>query len=223
MLNLIIIGGRKQKAYGTWTGGRELEEILRVEFREYCLLNVRISHYEHANDWINVAADLINLHRKYKTQPFYTCVFSYSWGVGEGTVQLAKCLKPYGLRIHTLVSCDGIYKSFFITGNWRSLFGNARILMPDNVDRIIPFAQKQSIPMGRGIATTRNMEPMTYLEYNHVEMDSAPEWHAKCIEVAHDVATFAVPTKLYIPTEAPDTELVKEKAKNGNGTAISPS
>jgi hypothetical protein len=57
------------------------------------------------------------------------------------------------------------------------------------------------------------MEPVIYLPYNHNEMDSAPEWWAKCIEVAKFFATLTGHRKSYVPPEAPDTEVIKDKAE----------
>lgn len=212
MLNLIVISGRKQSPVGSWTGTRELEELLRIQFAEWNQCCVRVSHYRHNENFGNVASDLVNLRRKYKTEPFYTAVFAFSWGGGEGLPSLAKHMKPYGLHIDVAVTSDAIYRHFFYAGNWRVLWPKARILMPDNVLKLIPFAQKQSIPCGRGIATTQLQEPMVYLPYNHVEMDSAPEWHDKCLEVAKELCYIAVPSKKYIPEGAPSPEDTKRRA-----------
>lgn len=213
MLNLIVISGRKQSPLGSWTGTRELEELLRVKFAEYNVCCVRVAHFRHDANWQEVASDLALLRRRYKDEPFYNLCFPFSWGGGEGLPSLANELHPFGMMIHTAVTCDAIYKHFFYAGNWRVLNPKSRILMPDNVLRIIPFAQKQGIPMGRGIASTRLVEPMTYLDYSHVEMDSAPEWHDKCIQVAKEFAQIAIPGKKYIPPAAPDPERVRELAE----------
>lgn len=212
MLNLIVISGRKQSPLGSWTGTRELEELLRVEFASYNVCCVRIAHFRHDANFRDVASDLALLRRRYPKEPFYNLVFPFSWGGGEGLPSLATALHPYGQMIHTAVTCDAIYKHFFYAGNWRVLYPKARIIMPDNVLRIIPFAQRQGIPMGRGIASTRLVEPMTYLDYSHVEMDSAPEWHSKCVEIAKDFATLAIPGKKYIPADAPDPVEIKRLA-----------
>jgi hypothetical protein len=210
MLNIRIIGGYTQTE-GRETGCFKLEEKLLATLDDYSPLSVRVRFSPWNDNWKDVAARLNALKEKYEADPFGLVVCAYSWGVGHGLVKLAKALTPYGITVDAAVTSDGIYRHWFSPGNWRVAIGDSRIHFPDNVMETTPFRQTQSIPAGRGIATTQQMFPTTTLRYSHELMDDAPEWHRKCIQVVKEKLAIFVPSKADVPINAPVTPATEKR------------
>ena len=117
-------------------------------------------------------------------------VYGYSWGCGNGVVNLAKELKSRALSInHAVLSDPVVYSSWPTwTAKFLTVFLRKSIDIPSNIKKVDWFRQTNGIPYGCDLvaakASNTKIEPPTVLDLPHEAMDDAPQWHAKCIEVA---------------------------------------
>ena len=112
-------------------------------------------------------------------------VYAYSWGCGHGFVKLADELWKRGLKIDYAVLCDPVYHSWWRP--WRAMIFSPEIRIPKSVSRIDWFYQRQNHPQATTLKATSDLTIITEgveLNYEHEYMDDAPEFHAKCLEVA---------------------------------------
>lgn len=138
-------------------------------------------------------ADHNDLH-KYRGPNIY--IYAYSWGAGNGFTQLAKALRRQGLRVTVAVLCDPVYRSGFIPQwfpDWLqfaplSLTSIMHIRVPDNVDLVHWFYQRQSRPQGNQLVAKKpeltEIKEGIELHADHVAMDDQLEWHDKAMQVA---------------------------------------
>ncbi|WP_206688622.1 hypothetical protein, partial [Streptococcus pseudopneumoniae] len=47
-------------------------------------------------------------------------IVGYSWGVGHGAMTLVRLLRGEGIEVERLVSCDGVYHSWWFP--WKAFF-----------------------------------------------------------------------------------------------------
>jgi hypothetical protein len=214
MLTLQIISGFTQRE-GVWNGCSELKEKLLAELVDYNPLSVRIRLDPWRADWKFIAREMHLLRLRYQREPFVVAAFAYSWGVGNGLKKFAKGLKPYGIPITHAVIADGIYHSWLPgdlqwIGNLRAIVGRSQVRLI-NIRRLEAFHQAQSLPMGqRPILNGTPIDDADWIEltYPHVEVDDAPEWHQRCIDVANELVTRVVRRPEAVPEESPDSEAV---------------
>jgi hypothetical protein len=183
-LTVLIIGGRLQRE-GERSGPLELEELLRegLEKEGYSIRQTRVKFYPWWAEWDDVVRRLHFQKTRYRREPFGIVVCAFSRGVGYGVVQLCKRLPDYDMKINSGVFSDGIYHHWWghLT-NWRSMFGGYQIYLPDNtIYEWDGFYQRRD---GMQIeANGGNRLSWTQLNIVHTEMDDAPLWHDKCLEV----------------------------------------
>ncbi len=112
-------------------------------------------------------------------------VYAYSWGCGHGFQRLSKELWKRGLVIRKAVLCDPVYHSWWRP--WRSMIFSPNITIRKNVNHVDWFFQRQNKPQGTTLVAATSWTTITAgveLNYNHAYMEDAPEFHAKCLEVA---------------------------------------
>lgn len=215
MLTLQIISGFTQRE-GAWNGCSELKEKLLAELDQYSPLSVRIRLDPWNANWKYIAREMHLLRLRYPREPFVVGAFAYSWGVGYGLKKLSAQLGRFGIPVNTAVTSDGIYHSWLPgalqwAGNWRAMLGRAAINLK-NVQQLHGFHQEVSRPMGQRPSLKQgevvSWEPLIY---PHVEMDDAPEWHQRCIEVANELVAKIVRQPESVPIGAPLSEAVEKR------------
>jgi hypothetical protein len=203
MLIVQLISGFTQTEEN-WNGTQELREKLLAELDDYSSLSVRIRLDVWNAHWKAIARQVYMLRERYPQEPFVVVAFAYSWGVGNGLVKFAKYLDRFGIDIAHAVTADGVYRHWFSLGNWRALWGNARIAIPRNVLKIEGYYQETNRPRGlRPMGDTTTCDPWTLLRLPHAEMDDARPWRQRCIEVAKQYAALAVGSPKNVPATAP--------------------
>ncbi len=120
-----------------------------------------------------------------KRAVIYVC----SWGCCHGFVKLAKEQKRRGIAVEYAVFCDPVYYRW---GRWwRGLFRgtlNPPIVIPDNVQKVSWFIQRQNVPQAVGELEPADSETVVVkpvlLHCDHAYMDESPEFQKLCLEVA---------------------------------------
>jgi pimeloyl-ACP methyl ester carboxylesterase len=210
MLIVQLISGFTQSEE-QWNGVQELREKLLSELDDYSSLSVRIRLDVWKSDWYAIARQIYMLRERYPQEPFRVVAFAYSWGVGNGLVRLAKNLDRFGVDIDHAVVSDPVYRHWFSPGNWRAMWGDRRIVIPANVQRMEGFYQTTDKPHGRRPVSDRlTCEPWTLLRRPHAEMDDARPWWERCIEVAKEQAAMAVGSPKNVPATAPESAATKD-------------
>lgn len=210
MLIVPVIGGF-QRHEGKWDGSHELVEILRDEARDYSQVAVRVFYKEWNSHWRHLARQMHLWKRRYYPEPFGVMACSYSWGVGNGLLRLAKGLNHYGIIVGTAVTCDGVYRHQGILSwvtQWRAFSPWHRIMLPPNVVEVHGFYQRVDQPHGLKPCDEARLKSWTELHIPHVEMDFAPEYHIKCIELLRENLKLFVGSKAYQPAAAPKAETI---------------
>lgn len=217
MLIIQLISGFTQSEKA-WNGVQELREKLLSELDDYSSLSVRIRLDEWSANWRAIARQMYMLRERYPQEPLTVLVFAYSWGVGNGLVQLARQLNRFGIDIETAVISDGVYRHWFSLGNWRVILGDRRIVLPANVLSVQGFHQETSYPMGRQplLANGKQCDPWTKIRLEHVEMDGSRDWHRRCIRVTKDAATRLVGGITSVPAAAPASAALDSRISNGS-------
>ena len=126
-------------------------------------------------------------------------VYGYSWGCGNGVVNLAKALKSRAMVINHAVLSDPVYYSqHFSSWPWWTGIGplvrgigvlrRGTIKLPSNIRRVDWFRQTNGLPYGCDLKAenpqTQKINEPTILDLPHEAMDDASEWHARCLAVA---------------------------------------
>jgi len=190
---------------GEWNGVQELRELVLSNLDAYSPLSVRVWYAPHNDNWEHRARQIYMLRERYRGSgdPFAVIVFAYSWGVGEGLRQLALHLARYEISIRHAVICDGVYKHWLFAGNWRALFGDTRIHLK-NVDLVDGFYQNVNKPHGREpFVDGGDLGSWNEIHLPHEEMDSAYQWHNRCVEVAKRWVDIIVPNVTDVPENSP--------------------
>lgn len=124
-----------------------------------------------------------------KSKPPNVYIFAYSWGAGYGFVQLARALQHQGVPVRCAVLCDPVYHG---VARWRALiprtlFRRIYVTVPGNVEDVHWFRQHIDRPAGHDLRyespRTRRRDAVE-LQVGHTEIDNAPEFRAKCLDVA---------------------------------------
>jgi hypothetical protein len=219
----LVIGGRAQ-GEGTLNGSMELKELL-IEAKSdagYSDKQVRVEFYPWWTYFEDVARRLHLLRLRYKLDrtQFGIGVSAFSRGVGYGVKRLTgdlpwwhwrrmlllgSGLQRFGLSIDTGVYCDGIYHHSISIGGfqWRSVnlpFTKYQIKLNKNAgNTIYSFRQEISRPMGYELLVDPPSRIVggkaIVLEYEHIEMDDAMEYHQLSKEVMLELAKKYVPVK----------------------------
>lgn len=121
--------------------------------------------------------------------PPLVAIFGYSWGCGYGAVKLARALDRRGIDVDYMVLSDPVHYSL---AAWRALipaglFRRIVITIPANVHHVWWFRQEVDKPCGHDLDTESpytNIHEPEVLHHPHGEMDSAPEFHWRCLKVA---------------------------------------
>lgn len=194
----LLIGGYRQH-FGQPTGMYRLREKL-VNNYHYCNGHSRVELHEWNSDWKAVVRNLVLLQQD-TAQPLLIGVYAYSYGVGWGAMQLAKYMSKcisLNLKIDKAVFCDGVFRHPLLIMRWMSLLkrrnwllGDPIIKLPPNVFReIYCFRQEIGRPQGHYILPTDDeviIHPPVLLPRNHADIDDAPEFHNKVLEVAEEL------------------------------------
>lgn len=116
-------------------------------------------------------------------------VYAYSWGCGYAFIRLAKELKKMGIKIRYAVLSDPVY--FNRLFRWRAMYSPfwiPKIMVPDNVQKVYYFVQRQNLPSGHKVkAVDENLTKVYFmgeLKYTHQYMDDAPEFRLLCRKVS---------------------------------------
>lgn len=125
-------------------------------------------------------------------------IYAYSWGCGNGFVQLSKQLRKRGIGVEHAVLSDPVYRSGLIPSwfpNWLqiaplSMTDLVGIKVPANVRRVDWYFQRQSRPQGNPprLASSQTVLREGYeIQADHQYMDDRPEWHDRCLQVLKQV------------------------------------
>ena len=180
--HLIVISGFLQSEHGH-TGSSKLWRMMGFLRNEHTVVSLR----EWNTDWKDYALKIARLANEDKETPVIR-IFGYSWGGGWGAMRLCWYLRANGLPVSSLVLCDAVYRSRWLTLSWKSLTRDPKIKIPDNVrGDVFWFRQRRDKPSGHtlivaGKFTTLN-KPV-WLDLTHKAMDDSPEYHKKALEVA---------------------------------------
>lgn len=146
-------------------------------------------------DWSAVAEHLWLLGESRKTD-IQINIYSYSWGVGWGAVELSKELLKRGLVVNNLVASDGVYRHPLLLMRWTSLLSRDAsfspvIRIPANVLEVHPLHQKQNRPQGHKIVSGRGCTAVIHDSIEcmatHQYMDDSPEFHALSLQIAREL------------------------------------
>lgn len=193
-----------------------LHEKLLAAFDAYSPLSVRVRSRRWNENWKAIATNYRSLRLHYpQPEPFIIVVNSYSYGVGHGTVSLAKQLDQFGLGIELLNSCDGVYCHWHPLGWWRAMIGGFRINLPENIKQYHGFYQRKNRPRGYEPRGSKQLS-WTQLDVIHQEMDDEPTWHEHCIQTCRTVVEKWVTSTRRIPAGAPTTLATVHRQINTN-------
>lgn len=101
-------------------------------------------------------------------------VAAYSWGAGWGFVRFAKELKHRGLSVRHAWLIDPVYRHPYWLGQWRALIPWWSVKIPNNVQHVTWWRQKQSIPRGHDLIADRSktlLEPPQEISVDHIHAD----------------------------------------------------
>lgn len=186
MLIVPVIGGFRRHE-GNWDGQQETREILlkEMEHRGISPLRCRVFYKRWNDHWRDMARQCHLWRDRYHPEPLGVMVAAYSWGVGNGLVKFANALGRYGIDVSAAVCCDGVYRHPWLqwVTQWRAFHDGYRIDLPLNVIQIHGFYQRVNKPHGLALCDPNRCASWTELQRPHAEMDSAPEYQAKCLEV----------------------------------------
>lgn len=149
---IVVIGGFTQSRYSTGLSGIWLALLRFVR-----LDRVRITCHPWNDDWSGLAA-IIERELSESLHEAPVDIVAYSWGCGHGAMTLARQLKGRGIRVRVIVSCDGVARPWL--ARWRAvwspllsrIFGEPRISVPANVDRVVFLRQRTNRPFGHEFA-----------------------------------------------------------------------
>ena len=158
---------------------------LWLKVRDQANGTVSVVPPQHWNsDWEQWAGWISRMSRGEKPEVF---IFAYSWGCGNGAIQLARELRSAAIDVKAMVFSDPVYHSWWRP--WRAMVASPKILIPSNVGEVSWFRQQINYPRGTGLVSestgTTIHEPIT-LHYDHQGMDDAGEFHDKCQETLDD-------------------------------------
>lgn len=152
----------------------------------------RVSLLPWNHNWSSFAERIWLVGQEYDCTPAVN-VYAYSWGVGNGAVELAKQLAKRSIGIHCLVSSDGVYRVSWLP-DWmqpRSMFSRGwtdlspTIHLPASIHRVVAFHQTQNRPQGhRLILRGDEIDSTEVFSTDHQYMDDAMLFHDEAINEA---------------------------------------
>lgn len=170
------------------TGLLKLHEKLHTLGFNNCVSRVRIDRWN--ADWASVAEHIWKIGQEHDAHVVVD-IYAYSWGVGHGAVQLCRELQKRSISVHTLVSCDGVYRHPWL--RFPSLLSrdghlSPTIRVPSNVRFVRAFHQRRNIPQGHRIKgdadfSGRILETEIFTA-SHQYMDDSEEFHAAALASA---------------------------------------
>ena len=150
----------------------------------------RVSLRPWNDSWSHVAEHLWLLGQHHEAEVIVN-IYAYSWGVGWGSVQLAKELQRRGIKVHTLVAADGVYRHKWFTVPSllkRDSSFAPTIRIPGNVRFVVPFHQTRNVPQGHRIAGAADFSgsiaKSIELASAHQYIDDDDAFHLAAIEAA---------------------------------------
>lgn len=116
-------------------------------------------------------------------------VYAYSWGAGWGFTQLAQQLRQRQIEVSSAVLCDPVYRSRWLSMQWRSLWGHPVIRVPDNVHTVWSCYQTTNKPAGHPLVAddpsrTRILPAVHVPGVTHQYMDDTRMFFERSLEVA---------------------------------------
>jgi pimeloyl-ACP methyl ester carboxylesterase len=122
-------------------------------------------------------------------------LIGYSWG-GDCAFDVAVALKAHGLAVCHLVLCDAVHRSgIFSTRfplNPLSLTRFPKFVIPDNVQRVTAFCQRNDRPSGhRIIFQGEECSPTWVTSCGHVGMDECEDFHVAAEDAIAEILTSA--------------------------------
>jgi hypothetical protein len=155
--------------------------------------NQRVFYLRWCESWRRYATFFQSLGNR--TGGLRVLVYAYSWGAGWGCMKLARCLRKLGITIEYAVLSDPVFRHPCIFCRWQAFLPFRRIRLPDNLRVVTWYRQRQSAPMGHNLVSRQWKRkgcihratiihgPYT-LAYDHTEMDDAPKFHERAIDIA---------------------------------------
>lgn len=113
-------------------------------------------------------------------------IVAYSWGCGQGFVQLSRYLSKFGFKVKHAVLCDPVYKPKLWVLSWVALTNFKKVKVYSNVERVTWFKQTKNLPKGHELKIMGEntvVDDPVFLDYTHQEIDNAPEFHDKVKEL----------------------------------------
>lgn len=112
-------------------------------------------------------------------------IYAYSYGGGWGARRLSLELQKRGITVSTCILSDPVYRHPFFPLAWLALTPCPRIHLPQNVDRVIYFLQRNNKPSGHLVTLERNKKkieapPMLVANISHQYMDEYYKFHEAC-------------------------------------------
>lgn len=116
-------------------------------------------------------------------------LYAYSWGCGNGVVQLAEQLAMRGLKIQHVVMADPVYYSRLPLWLARGIgvLRRGTVDVPANIQRVSWLRQFKNIPGGcdlRAVGDATAIEAPIELQIPHEQVDDAEAFHALALKVA---------------------------------------
>lgn len=116
-------------------------------------------------------------------------IYGYSWG-GQSAVHLAHQLRRRGVGVAHMVLSDAVYRHWYPLGWWRAFVPWRSLRVPENVQRVTHFRQRESFPMGHTVVADNpgrtKLDPVQWLKTDHCWMDDAPQFRRACLAAARE-------------------------------------
>lgn len=189
----VLVSGFTQ-GYGRWHGILELAERMRLAGHCYGV-DSRVLYYTWRENWRHVAEYCFALTEQFQVHPLI-CIYAYSWGGGYAAPRFARQLQRRNLPVRAMVLSDPIFWHPVWPLRWRALtnwnwplLGQPIIRIPHNVREVWTFQQAVTRPSGHRIIADNGCEihPRVQLMMDHQHMDSAWEFHERCLAVANQI------------------------------------
>jgi len=163
----VVIGGFQQDL-GDHTGTDRLWRTLQFRYSGPRSLVLFMEWH----DRVKGVARLIWRHAGENGQRVRVTIAAYSWGVPTA-VKLAKALRKLGISVDSLVSADGVYRWRWRL--WRVFLRWPKIVIPPNVELVVPFRQKLDWPFGHELVAedpdATRIEETIWADRGHMAMD----------------------------------------------------
>ncbi|MEM6911052.1 MAG: hypothetical protein AAF555_05660 [Verrucomicrobiota bacterium] len=186
---VIFASGFTEKPHLRWSGIGQLHVDLEPVMAASPGVRVRLPQL-----WKSSAKELarkLHTFRPHIGQVFLVC---HSWGLGNfGRTFCEELRKLFGYTVRVvIVAADGVWRNrllpTWLPVNASTLFSKrVSIKLPDNVDRVVQFRQREGIPYGSPIKIESHPSG-TRIEYvevegvKHTAMDETVEFRERVLE-----------------------------------------